>query len=70
MNLLWLGPYELGTLVAKGIKGGKVLCWKEEVAAGIPAKKNASSVFTATISAGEAEDAKWFIIIKKDDYVQ
>jgi hypothetical protein len=26
MNLLWLVPYELGTLVAKGIKGGKVLC--------------------------------------------
>lgn len=38
MNLLWLVPYEPGTLVAKGIKGGKVLCSKEVVTAGIPAK--------------------------------
>ena len=38
MNLLWMVPYEPGTLVAKGIKGGKVLFSKEVVTAGMPAK--------------------------------
>jgi len=38
MNLLWLVPYQPGTLVAKGIKAGKVLCSKEVVTAGIPEK--------------------------------
>lgn len=38
MNLVWLVPYEPGVMVAKGKKGGKVVCTKEVVTAGKPAK--------------------------------
>jgi len=38
MNLLWLVPYEPGVLGAKGIKDGKVVCSKEAITAGNPAK--------------------------------
>jgi beta-galactosidase len=38
MNLLWLVPYEPGVLGAKGIKNGKVVCSKEAITAGNPAK--------------------------------
>ena len=38
MDLVWQVPYEPGVLVAKGKKGGRVLCTKEVVTAGNPAK--------------------------------
>lgn len=38
MNLLWLVPYEPGTLVARGTTNGRVLCEKVVLTAGKPAK--------------------------------
>jgi beta-galactosidase len=38
MDLVWQVPYESGILLAKGRKNGKVVCTKEIVTSGIPAK--------------------------------
>jgi beta-galactosidase len=38
MDLVWLVPYQPGVLTAQGRNGGKVLCSKEIVTAGLPAK--------------------------------
>ncbi len=56
MNLLWLVPYELETLFAK-IIADLNLCFSLFFLDELLFYKIASSVFTAKISAGEAEDA-------------
>jgi beta-galactosidase len=38
MNLLWIVPYSPGVLTANARKGGKIVCTKEIVTAGMPAK--------------------------------
>lgn len=38
MDLVWLVPYEPGVMIAKGKKGGEVVCTKEIVTAADPAK--------------------------------